>query len=474
MNPLRTHPPTPLVARGRIQSGPGVAGVADLAVDEADGRDVAVLLENFAQALRTRLDLVRPLALSESMVPAAAISAASLVQIDRFLDESKQELRRSVKHFTIWLRGPGRTASPYQQQREFVRLKLEFNALLAQFDLFADVVTQRSETGTGVWLAGLDVAAADGLQAPIAGFDPPEAICYLDRGPGAAIRRARTRLPGGRENPVAIIRVPRERMVGAGIASSLTHEVGHQFSALLDLVPAVRESIERHRRSMRPADRARWQFWARWVSEILADCWAVGKVGVGATLGLTNVVSLPEAFVIRVSLDDPHPIPWIRVKLSAAFGAALYPSPQWRDLSVRWERMYPPDRWDRKRRLLFEELQRDVPAVVRLVLDHRLVAVPGQTLAGLLPTRTRQPRQLTALYERWGHDQRLWSNAPPTLAFAVLGQAKMSRLLSPEREARVTSHLLRQWALSRVIPAPRSDAVWIPTRGRLRSDKALN
>ena len=60
-------------------------------------------------------------------------------------------------------------------------------------------------------------------------------MCYLDRGHGAAIRRARARLPGGGMSPVAIIRVPRERMVGAGIASSLVHEVGHQAAALLDL-----------------------------------------------------------------------------------------------------------------------------------------------------------------------------------------------------------------------------------------------
>jgi hypothetical protein len=51
-------------------------------------------------------------------------------------------------------------------------------------------------------------------------------VCYLDRGHGAAIRRARTRLPGGKSNPVAVIRVPRERMISHGIASSLIHEVG--------------------------------------------------------------------------------------------------------------------------------------------------------------------------------------------------------------------------------------------------------
>ncbi len=62
--------------------------------------------------------------------------------------------------------------------------------------------------------------------------------------PAPAIRRARTRLPGGGDNPVAIIRLPRERMVGSGIASSLIHEVGHQGAALLDLVNSLRPLLQ--------------------------------------------------------------------------------------------------------------------------------------------------------------------------------------------------------------------------------------
>ena len=62
---------------------------------------------------------------------------------------------------------------------------------------------------------------------------------------------------------------------------------------------------------------------------IIADLWAVAKLGVGATLGLLAVVSLPRAFVFRAEWEDPHPIPWVRVRLSAALGQALYPHPQW-------------------------------------------------------------------------------------------------------------------------------------------------
>ena len=107
--------------------------------------------------------------------------------------------------------------------------------------MFADVITQRSETETGVWLSGLDVVAGDALALP-GYYAAPPVICYLDRGIGAAIRRARTRMPGGGENPVAIVRLPRERLVGSGVASSLVHEVGHQAAALLGLVDSLQAS----------------------------------------------------------------------------------------------------------------------------------------------------------------------------------------------------------------------------------------
>src|SRR5919204_1006064 len=149
-----------------------------------------------------------------------------------------------------------------------------------------ELITQRSESETGVWLAGLDVFAADALALPERYFEPPQVICYLARGPGAAVRRARTRLPGGGDNPVAIVRVPRERMVGHGIASSLVHEVGHQVAALLDLVPSLRPLLHAQGERARPRHREAWMLWERWISEIVADLWSVGKLGIGSTLGL--------------------------------------------------------------------------------------------------------------------------------------------------------------------------------------------
>src|SRR6185503_15925566 len=229
-----------------------------------------------------------------------------------------------------------------------------------------------------VWLSGLDVVSADALELP-GYYRAPPIICYLDRDIGAAIRRARTRLPGGGENPVAIIRVPRERMIGTGIASSLVHEVGHQAAALLDLVDSLRPALRRMQRDATPAPFV-WQIWERWISEIVADFWSVARVGITSTLGLMAVVSLPRAFVFRISEDDPHPTPWIRVKLSCAIGKALYPHAQWDHLAQLWEQYYPTAGLDQRNRALFAMLNEAIPSFVTLLIQHRPKLLRGASL----------------------------------------------------------------------------------------------
>ncbi len=72
-----------------------------------------------------------------------------------------------IQQFLHWLHDPeGRTATPAQVQGRFTLLRLRFNAVLAQFDIFADAVVQRSEQEYGVWLGGLDMVAADALELP--------------------------------------------------------------------------------------------------------------------------------------------------------------------------------------------------------------------------------------------------------------------------------------------------------------------
>ena len=304
-------------------------------------RLAAWLLEQEARALLTRLDRIHPFALSQTMVPAAMILPRTAAAIESYLLDGRRRLRRRVREFISWIRGPGRDASPAEMQRRFTLVRLGFNTVLAQLDLFAEALSQRSEAETGTWLSGLDLAAQDALRLRAHYYDAPPVFCYVHRGFGGAIRRARTRLPGGGDNPASIIRIPRERMIGVGIASSLVHEAGHQAAALLGLVESLRAVLQDMARRAPASDRPAWLLFDRWASEVLADFWAVAKVGVASTLGLMGIVSLPRAFVFRMNVDDPHPFPWIRVKLSCALGDALYPDPQWRGIAALWDHLTP-------------------------------------------------------------------------------------------------------------------------------------
>ncbi|MFL6112088.1 MAG: hypothetical protein ACJ786_12145, partial [Catenulispora sp.] len=300
-------------------------------------------LDAEARAMLTRIDRMVPFTLSMTMVPAAGISPEAMTGIEALLKRGRQALRTSLTRFLAWLGSPqGRTAAPAQAQQRFTILRLRFHIVIAEFDLFADVLVQRSQHAMGVWIAGLDDLAADALKVPGQVVVAPPMICYLDRGIGAAIRRARTRLPGGDASPVAIIRVPRERMIGQGIGSSLVHEVGHQAAALFDILPPLRKALlDRQRREADPARRAAWLCWEKWCSEIVSDFWSVAYLGTSATVGLIGVVSLPRVFVFRVEPSDPHPFAYIRVLTSAALGGTLYPHPQWAAIASMWEAMYP-------------------------------------------------------------------------------------------------------------------------------------
>jgi hypothetical protein len=405
----------------------------------------AMLLHE-TRSLMARLARVKSFALQETMLPAAALLPRAQSAIDKYLVVGRRQLRRLLHQFLRWLQHPASdAATPEEAQRRFTMLRLRFNVVLTQFDLFSDVITQRSESDTGVWLGGLDVVSADALELP-GYYEAPPVICYLDRDIGAAIRRARTRLPGGGQNPVAIIRVPRERMVGTGIASSLVHEVGHQAAALLDLVNSLRTILKGLQRGS-AASRLPWQMWERWISEIVADFWSVARVGIASTIGLIGVVSLPRPFVFRLNADDPHPMPWIRVRLSAAIGEALYPHPQWRRLGALWESYYPTVGLAAGTQNLLAQLLESMPAFVSLLINHRPRALRGSSLIEVMDVGQRQPARLGVLYRQWGANPSEMYRAPPVLVFAVIGQARADGGISAEDESALLSKLLTYWAL---------------------------
>ena len=68
------------------------------------------------------------------------------------------------------------------------------------------------------------------------------------------------------------------------------------------------------------------------------------------------------------------------------------------------------------------------------------------SLREALASKARSPRRLSALYSRLGDSVRSLSGLEPTLAFAVVGQARNDGQITPEREGDLLASLLRHWA----------------------------
>lgn len=398
-----------------------------------------------AEALLTRLQQVQPFEWTMPMVAAAATSREAFKGIHLLIKNGRQELHEKVKQYIQVLR-TDQSMPLHKCQSAYSILKLQFNALLDQFDIFADVVNQRSEHDTGVWIAGLDVFAQDALRLEGNFYSAPALVCYLDRGHGAAIRRARTRLPGGKENPVAVVRIPRERMVGSGIGSSLVHEVGHQGAALLGLIAALKPLLKAKEQN-EPHRANAWKLFDLWISEILSDVWGVATLGISATTGLISVVSLPAYFVFRMPDSDPHPFPWIRVKISLAFGRALYPDPQWDALERLWEQLYPTGKLRPEQTRLLKSLTEALPHFVSLVLEHKPAALGGREFWEVFPLEERQPQRLRQLFQSWKGNLKPVYSTRPGLVFAAVGQARADQSITPFEENRLLTQALRQWAL---------------------------
>lgn len=430
-------------------TGEPVSSAAETAVNGPAELNFRNFLLTESKALLTRLSQVRSFALTMPMAPAANIPVPAQKAIHHLLKIGVNEMKAKVYGYMLWLqKKPGLTAK--HAQKQYALVKLQFNWLLDQVDIFADVLSQRSEHHTGIWLAGMDTLAEDTLQLKGKFYRSPPLITYLDRGHGAAIRRARTRLPGGKSNPVAVIRVPRERMISTGIASSLVHEVGHQGASLLNLVVSMRRALQQV--AQQDAEhRKLWNWYERWISEILSDFWSVAMVGIGSTTGLMNVVSVPSYFVFRLRADDPHPPPWIRVRLSIAFGKALFPDRQWERLRRLWDRLYPVSLAGGRKAAIYRQLEVLIPEFVNLLIHHRPDTLKGRMLKEVFPVRTRQPERLRRLQQQWlGIPERMLSKRPG-LVFAVIGQARADALITPQQENEILGKMLRAWALRRNI-----------------------
>ncbi len=407
------------------------------------GRTTHANLKHNAVALDLKLAGLRPLSVTMTMVPAAVTPPSVLQGIDSLIARQKEQLSQRLQQFKRRL--TDRDAEKNQRYYSFLRLR--FNAILVQYDIFADVLTQRGEHGYGIWLAGLDWLARDALHPRLSLPKAPHMLTYLERGLGAAIRRKDTKLPGGVMNPVALIRIPRSRLLDSSIACSLVHEVGHQAVAILGLVHSLKTAIDRVLSHTGKAKVSAWRYFRLCISEIIADCWAISRLGITAVNGLVGVLSLPPAFIYRLKPGDPHPFPWIRVLLACAVGQYLFPHDQWQKLERLWHSYYPAEKLSTETRLLCRQVLTTTPEFLEMLFNHPVSQMGNKRFIDLFNRNNLQIDSLQHKWRHWSSDQQALSKRSPIELLAVIGQARWENRISPEKETSLITSLMEPWAM---------------------------
>jgi hypothetical protein len=118
-----------------------------------------------------------------------------------------------------------------------------------------------------------------------------------------------------------------------------------------------------------------------------------------------------------------------------------------------WESFYPLEGLDETTRALLVALEAGIPSFVTLLVNHRPKLLRGASLREVMAVHERTPERLSAYFSAWRRSPRLMRETRPSLAFAVLGQARAEGRLSPEREGRMLSYLLTYWALRSTLDA---------------------
>ena len=87
-----------------------------------------------------------------------------------------------------------------------------------------------------------------------------------------------------------------------------------------------------------------------------------------------------------------------------------------------------------------------MPDLVKLIVHHTNNMMNDFELLDLFPVSARQPHQLQEYFTQWKKNPADMLKAPPSLVFAVIGQAKSDHRISELQETRLLEKMLARWA----------------------------
>jgi hypothetical protein len=274
------------------------------------------------------------------------------------------------------------------------KIELDMATAFTFFDTYADVLTQRHPAELGQLLAGCDVLAWDALNRdhPALAVIQP-AIVYCDRGFGASVAREGIPTPGQGRNPLPLIQIPYSRLKEKYNLTSVLHEAGHEAIKRLQLdteLPAVIHS----RLTRAGAPTSVVGRFAMWMSEIGPDFWAFCAAGHAQAAGIKEILALPPAYVFRTSPWDPHPMPYLRARLSFEWCRQVWGQGIWDEWDRSWQALYPLSAASEPSRELARAAATYLPVVSEALLTYRFSALNGRRIPDLFDLSSLAPARI--------------------------------------------------------------------------------
>ena len=273
--------------------------------------------------------------------------------------------------------------------------------------------------------------------------EPPLTQVIAEFSPATWVRGSRPQGSGGlllgtALLPIPVIQVPADHLVNSWELLSVVHEVGHDLEKDLGLESRLRESLEGALdQAGVPVDRkATWQLWR---GELFADLVALQLAGSAFARSLMSLLLLPKALVVDFRAADPHPTPWVRILLNAAYVRTLIPEGPGAVGQARlrleadaaalegdWKAAYPDPSADA------DVFLADAPHVFRALMDTPFPELKGATARALMPFTAADDARIRAAADYLATGQ----NAPQKGSFGKIRQTLSAARLAVDRTDR--------------------------------------
>ncbi len=262
----------------------------------------------------------------------------------------------------------------------------------------------------------LDLAVQFGIVNKNQLREPPLVYCSTEYSPATWVREAR---PNDGRNyalgdallPIPVIEMPWDHLGNSWEYLSLHHEVGHDIEADLKLRPSLMATLQQEL-SAAGTFGPRVAVWQAWLGEVFADLCAIRLAGPAFANALLQLLLLPRSNVLTFSINDPHPTPYIRLLMNAAYIRTLGGTQAIQDhadaLETEWRTLYGATSGTPA----LDAYADDFGHVFKALMQTPLPALKGQTVEALLPFTAVEDARIRSAVNYFRTDQNPPNNLP--------------------------------------------------------------